>query len=63
MKNKTEVKVISIPPCDFCGADAAFDGQTNQGPWAFMCEEDFKWHGVGLGTGSGQRLVLSTREN
>lgn len=63
MKDKTETKVIRIPKCDFCEAEASFDGQTNMGPWAFMCDEDFKWHGVGLGTGRGQRLVLSSREN
>ena len=54
-----EAKVASIPPCDFCGEPAEFDAKTNQGPWAFMCQDDFDTHGNGvLGLGKGQRLVL-----
>lgn len=52
-----------MPKCDICGAEAAYDGKTTMGPWAYMCGEDFKWHGVGLGTGLGQRLVLVPDEN
>lgn len=59
----TEVKVSSLPPCDFCkqgGHDhaAAVDGATVLGPWANMCEEHFGIYGVGLGLGRGQRLIL-----
>lgn len=44
--------------CDFCHtATAVVDGKTTMGPWANMCAEDFKLHGVGLGAGLGQRLV------
>ena len=43
--------------CDFCGQKAYYDGRTKAGPWAFMCESDFKKHGVGLGTGHGQKLI------
>lgn len=58
-----EARVVEMPKCDICGAEAAYDGKTTMGPWAYMCQEDFKWHGVGLGTGLGQRLVLVSDEN
>lgn len=59
----TEVKVSSLPKCDYCtmagkSEDAAYDGKTKQGPWANMCQKHFKIHGVGLGTGRGQALVV-----
>lgn len=44
--------------CDFCGSaypQTLIDGKTTDGPWAIMCKECFKVHGVGLGTGRGQR--------
>jgi hypothetical protein len=31
------------------------DGKTTQGPWATMTPASHKKHGVGLGTGKGQR--------
>ena len=43
--------------CDFCDRPAEYDGKTRDGPWAYMCERDFKIHGIGLGTGMGQRLI------
>lgn len=33
------------------------DGRTKHGPWANMCERCFVKHGVGLGTGSGQKYA------
>lgn len=56
----TEVEVAVIPPCDICKSKlAAYDGKTIHGPWAYMCEGCWSWHGVGkLGTGYGQRLIL-----
>lgn len=63
MKDMTEVRVVELPKCDFCDNKAAYDGKTTIGPWGYMCEEDFKWHGVGLGTGRGQRLVLISKES
>lgn len=39
--------------------EAVYDGKTKEGPWAFMCEKCFKEHGVGLGTGRGQKLVTN----
>lgn len=60
--------VSSLPDCDICKyvsrptnkiEPAAYDGKTKDGPWANMCDRHFKSHGVGLGTGKGQRLVLA----
>lgn len=57
-------EVPEIPDCDFHklngepGTPAAYDGETKRGPWAFMCSPCFREHGVGLGLGRGQRLVL-----
>lgn len=64
------VKVQTIPECDICkyeqnrpGIPAAYDGKTVMGPWANMCEAHFSTHGVGLGTGRGQRLVQASRRH
>jgi len=59
----SEVGVTRLPNCDFCRVNglthkAEYDGRTRRGVWANMCEQHFKLHGVGLGTGRGQRLVL-----
>jgi len=54
----TEVEVITLPKCDFCGHNAGYDGKTKMGPWANMCPNCFTDYGVGLGTGKGQRLIL-----
>ncbi len=45
--------------CDFCPEETrpVVDGRTKMGPWAAMCEAHFKEHGLGLGTGYGQKLV------
>lgn len=60
----------TLPPCDICKIQvtlderrgppqtAVYDGATVGGPWGYMCEEHFKTHGMGLGLGRGQRLVL-----
>lgn len=61
------VTVSKIPTCDICvhvhglgdfANPATHDGKTKQGPWANMCDYCFRSHGVGLGTGVGQKLVL-----
>lgn len=58
-RTHTQVKVAVLPKCDFCGKDAKYDGKLNFGSsWAYMCEEDFKIHGIGLGLGRGQELIL-----
>jgi len=60
----TEIKVNYLPKCDVCqlhyneNADAHYDGRTQSGEWAYMCEDCFKVHGVGLGLGKGQRLIV-----
>lgn len=57
-----QVEVVRKPTCDFCvephAKPAEFDGATVFGKWAFMCEAHFTMHGVGLGTGKGQRLIV-----
>lgn len=63
MDGWTKAEVVRIPDCDFCeGPDkkpAAYDGKTDFGPWAYMCEAHFCKFGAGLGLGKGQRLVLT----
>ena len=62
----TEVIIASPEFCDFCmdrrGAKviAKYDGATEFGPWANMCEICFVHHGIGLGLGRGQKLILRT---
>lgn len=63
MGSHESVEVFSLPPCDFCALHkvervATVDGATEYGPWANMCEPHFEAHGLGLGLGTGQRLVL-----
>ncbi len=63
-KMHESVKVPRIPDCDICKsagetAVAVVDGKTTFGPWANMCEPHFAQHGVGLGTGRGQMLILA----
>lgn len=53
------VEVESLPYCDFCEQVAAYDAVTTLGPWANMCETHWKEYGVQLGTGWGQKLILS----
>jgi hypothetical protein len=63
-KELVTAEVSRIPDCDFCQfgesktTPAVYDGKTKQGPWAFMCEAHFTSHGVGIGTGLGQKLIL-----
>lgn len=60
MTTHESVEVPVLPRCDF-NTDhpaAVVDGKTKMGPWAYMCEGCFQSHGVGLGLGKGQRLVL-----
>lgn len=58
----TEARVARIPKCNFCGADAEYDFKTVTGQWAFGCREDYEAYRLyaNLGTGMGQRLVLTT---
>lgn len=59
----TKVAVPELPDCDFCGETAHYDGRTNMGPWANMCESCFHKHAKGLGLGIGQELVLEEKTN
>jgi hypothetical protein len=60
MKDWTVAEVASLPACDFCGEQAAFDGQMRgHSAWAFFCECCWPVQGVGtVGLGKGQRLVV-----
>ena len=62
MERGKEVEVSVLPQCDFCKLPnrklARYDGRTNRGFWANMCEEHFRLYGIGLGIGKGQRLIL-----
>lgn len=58
----TTTEMAELPECDYCGDDAIVDGKTFTGPWAYMCGRHFDEHGVGLGLGRGQRLILCTRD-
>ena len=62
-KNKelTEIKVSEEKMCDICGEPALYDGRTKTGAWAYMCHKCMSLHGVGLGTGKGQRLIVEKR--
>ena len=56
-KNLKEVTVRERPTCDICKQkDAIYDGRTQMGSWAYMCNDCFAKYGVGLGTGKGQYL-------
>lgn len=60
----TEVQVQELPPCDICKAngvqkDANYDAATSMGGWAYLCELHFSMYAYGLGTGRGQRLIVS----
>ena len=49
--------------CDICGEELSktiIDGMTANGSWAVMCPKCHKIHGVGLGTGKGQKYVRDT---
>lgn len=48
------------PPknCDVCGqklTSVMYDARTHSGPWGCLCPTCYRVHGVGLGTGKGQK--------
>ena len=58
-----KTKWYGEPPkkCDICNNDIKgvfIDGRTKQGVWGIMCKPCHKEHGVGLGTGRGQKYKL-----
>ena len=63
MKRGEEVVVAKLPLCDFCKSagkarDARYDAVVYGAGWAYMCQSHYEIHGIGLGTGVGQKLVL-----
>ena len=61
VKSKRKVYVGAPSTCNICNGPFCgqmYDGKTTTGPWANMCESCFRFFGVGLGTGLGQRYVL-----
>ena len=60
----TSVTVAYLPMCDICkDRPAKYDARTRQGPWAYMCAMCYRVNRMysTLGTGMGQRLVLSEK--
>lgn len=55
LKMITKTKPATCNICNEPIEDVFIDGKTVYGPWADMCEDDFKKYGTGLGTGQGQR--------
>lgn len=61
MRKHEFVFVESLPKCDFCPAEANYDGRMRgRSSWANMCHLHFELYGVGLGLGVGQALIVST---
>lgn len=51
--------------CDFCQKPLQkffIDGKTSLGPWGILCLSCHSIHGIGLGTGKGQKYNLETLE-
>ncbi|HEY5236128.1 MAG TPA: hypothetical protein VIJ14_08125 [Rhabdochlamydiaceae bacterium] len=61
-KPSTSVEVTHLPKCDFCEERANYDARTTTGVWANMCAPHYKRHGLGLGMGVGQKLILVTED-
>jgi hypothetical protein len=55
------VGVAALPSCDFCPAEAHYDFQTFQRPWAYGCERCYLDNRAytSLGVGKGQRLIVA----
>jgi hypothetical protein len=56
--------VGDVPPSDDFGdeiTDVFIDGKTRRGPWAIMTPRSHKLHGMGLGTGYGQKYKQDKR--
>jgi len=56
LRGKDAVTMSELPQCSFCSREARYDARTIAGPWAYMCPQHFRLHGVGLGLGKGQKL-------
>ena len=56
----TQVKVSSLPQCNFGPEQAEYDFKTVFGPWAYGCREHYEAlrQFPELGTGKGQKLIV-----
>ncbi len=59
-----ETRVRELPNCDICRAEghqaaALYDAAIPGGPWANLCQVHFEALGCQLGTGRGQKLVVT----
>ena len=63
---------MSIKQCDFCKPviisasttpKTIYDGKTQYGSWAWMCQMHFEKYGVGLGTDKGQKFSQDAQGN
>jgi hypothetical protein len=60
VKQLFEVTIPRAVKCDICmDEDAKYDGKTKRGPWGYMCQGCFDIHGVGIGLGKGQKLIVT----
>jgi hypothetical protein len=59
-KDHTTVTLPKRPICDIpgCTKPAYADAKTNQGPWAYLCDSHFTVHGIKLGLGYGQEIIV-----
>ncbi len=51
--------------CDICGTwfeKVFFDAKTRGGQWGLLCSTCCQEHGIGIGTGLGQKYSLETLE-
>ena len=55
--------VNKVKLCDFCSNKSRYDGKTNMGFWANMCDNDFSRYGIGLGEGKGKEIVVKDKLN
>ena len=60
-------KWMGKPPekCDICRrkfGTVFYDARTRSGAWGCLCFHCFQRHGVGLGTGCGQKYDVKTLE-
>ena len=59
-----EVNVPELHKCQICKwRDALYDAKTKSGRWGFLCEYCFQEHGIGLGLGKGQKLIIEEENN
>lgn len=67
MNNVARWHSLRPEACDICsdpfeGDEPFIDGKTIHGPWGIMCEACHRIHGVGLGTGRGQKYDSDLRK-